>query len=296
MNSSTQRFARRLVHRRGFGDWLRRGVEAVADLGSSAVSRISEAVSSLFGDNRLVKSFRDTLKTHRDKKIVGITVVREPLERAVAGFANVLTGGKFEQVARQQGEAGFFHLYSILELEDGTKLLYERNERPVLSAGGKQPGAKAEMVRASGKNIMLSDFIENAIKASGGINGYVSYDPLRNNCQKFLIDSFRGNGILTPELISFIQQDLSQLIEETPSFSKYLAEKATSLGGKAREVFEELFRKKGGRIIKKKMIGGITMDNGEEMLRRNALPIDFGSGMGSFGSGMRLKPFPYNRI
>lgn len=272
MNSSKR------VHKRGFGDWLRRGAEAVADLGSRAVSRISEAVSSLFGDNRLVKSFRDTLKTHRDKKIVGITVIREPLERAVAGFANVLTGGKFGEVAQQQGEAGFFHLYSILELDDGTKLLYERNERPVLSAGGKQPGAKAEMVQASGKNIVLSDFIENAIKAAGGVEGYVSYDPLRNNCQKFLIDSLRGNGLLTPELTSFIQQDLTQLIEETPSFSKYLAEKATALGGKAREVFEELFRKKGGKIHKR-MMGGAT---GTGVLPPVSFPM--------------MRPFPYNRF
>ena len=261
---------RKLVYKRGFGDWLRRGVEAVSDLGSRAVSRISEAVSSLFGDNRLVKSFRDTLKTHRDKKIVGITIVREPLERAVAGFANLLTGGKFEEVASRQAESAFFHLYSILELDDGTKLLYERNERPVLSAGGKQPGAKAEMVRASGKNIVLADFIENSIKASGGLDGYVSYDPLRNNCQKFLVQSLSGNGLLTPELQSFIQQDLTELIEETPSFSKYLAEKATSIGGKLREVWEELAKKRGGKIVSKKMAGG-------------------------FG-GMRLKPFPYNRF
>lgn len=285
---------RQFVHKRGLGDWLRRGVEAVSDLGSRVASRVSEAISSLFGDNRLVKSFRDTLKTHRDKKIVGITVIREPLERAVAGFANILTGGKFNQVAQQQGEAGFFHLYSILELDDGTKLLYERNERPVLSAGGKNPGSKAEMVRANGNNIVLSDFIENAIKASGGIDGYVSYDPLKNNCQKFLMDSFRGNGILTPELGSFIQQDLTQLIEETPSFSKYLAQKATALGGKAREVFEELFRKKGGRIVKRKAIGGWSnpIAEAEAMVRRNALPVDnFGGGL-----GMGLKPFPFNRF
>lgn len=285
---------RKLVHKRGFGDWLRRGVEAVSDLGSRAVSRISEAVSSLFGDNRLVKSFRDTLKTHRDKKIVGITVIREPLERAVAGFANVLTGGKFNEVASRQGEAGFFHLYSILEMDDGTKLLYERNERPVLSAGGKQPGSKAETVRAPGKNIVLSDFIEKSIKASGGLDGYVSYDPLRNNCQKFLMDSFRGNSLLTPDLASFIQQDLTELIEETPSFSKYLAEKATALGGKAREVFEELFKKRGGKIVSKKMTGGLANPFAEKeaMLSRTARPVDRGIGFGS----MRLKPFPYNRF
>lgn len=226
-----------IIQKRGLGDWIRSGL-----------SRISEAFSSLFGDNRLPKSFRDTLKKYQDNTIKSIKVVREPLEKAVNMFANVLTAGKFNEVAKQQGEAGFFHLYALLELDDGTTLLYERNERPVLSASGKVPGAKAESVSASGKNIKLGDFIQKSIDGSGGLDKYVRYHPLEANCQDFLIASFKANGILTGELQKFIKQDLTKLIEEAPTFGKILAEKATSLAGKAREVFEELFRKKGGRV------------------------------------------------
>jgi hypothetical protein len=227
---------RKIVQKRGLGDWIRSGL-----------SRVKEAFSSLFGDNRLPKSFRDTLKKYEDSKIRSIKVVREPLERAVNAFANLLTMGKFGQAAQQQGEAGFFHLYALLELDDGTTLLYERNERPVLSVG-KTPGPKAESVSASGKNIRLGDFIQKSIDGSGGLDKYVRYHPLEANCQDFLIASFQANGLLTGELQKFIKQDLTQLIEETPTFSKVLAEKATSLAGKAREVFEELFKKKGGRV------------------------------------------------
>lgn len=214
---------------------------------SSIFSRLKEAASALFGSNRLPKSFRDNLKKYSNQRIRRIQVVREPLARAVNAFAGLLTGGRFNEVAKKQGEAGFFHLYSILELEDGTMLLYEKNERPVLQPYTGQPGSQAESVSASGKNIPLGEFIQKSIDRMG-MENFVSYDPLQRNCQDHLINSFTANNLLTSDLREFIKQDLTELIEETPSFSKTLAQKATGLAGKAREIFEELFRRRGGRV------------------------------------------------
>jgi hypothetical protein len=234
MSKRVQRVQR--VQRKGLGSWI-----------ASGLSRVKEAFSSLFGDNRLPKSFRDTLKKYESESIRSIQVVREPLSSGVNLFANALTAGKFSEVAQKQGEAGFFHLFAILELADGTRLIYERNERPVLNVYTGKPSEKAESVQASGKNIPLGDFIKKSIDAVG-LDKFVRYHPLENNCQDLLISSFQANGLLTSNLREFIKQDLTELIEETPTFSKVLAEKATSLAGKAREVFEELWRRKGGRI------------------------------------------------
>lgn len=209
--------------------------------------RLKEAASSLFGDDRLPKTFRDTLKKYETQPIKSIKVVREPLTGGVNLFANALTAGKFEEVARKQGEAGFFHLYSLLTLDDGTVLIYEKNERPVLQVYKSTPGSKAESVEASGKNIPLGQFVQKSIDRMG-LQNFVSYDPLKRNCQDHLINSFTANGLLTPDLQKFIKQDLTELVESTPSFSQVLAQKATGLAGKAREIFEELFRKKGGRV------------------------------------------------
>lgn len=213
----------------------------------SIFSRLKEAASALFGSNRLPKSFRDTLNKYKEEPITSIKVVREPLERAVNAFANILTAGRFNDVAKRQGEAGFFHLYAILELRNGTKLRYEKNERPVLQAYSGSPGAKAESVTISGRGIPLGEFIQKTIKRMGEDN-FIAYDPLTKNCQDHLMNTFAANGLLTSELREFIKQDLTELIEETPSFSKTLATSATSLAGKAREIFEELFRRRGGRV------------------------------------------------
>lgn len=209
------------------------------------LNRLKEATGALFGDIRLPKSFRDNLTKHGSKRIINIQVIREPLQRAVNAFANALTLGKFGQVAQQQGEAGFFHLYSVLILDDGTRLIYEKNERPRLEAYSDNPGPKAEVVSASGRGIILNNFIQQAMKAMGD-QRYITYDPIRNNCQDFLMGSLQANGLLTPELTTFIKQDVKQLIEETPSFSQSIAKGLTDFAGKGREIFEELWKKRGG--------------------------------------------------
>lgn len=210
-------------------------------------NRLKEAASALVGSGRLTKSFRDNLTKHGDKKIISIQVVREPLQRAVKAFANLLTAGKLDEVARAQGQAGFFHLYSILTLEDGTKLKYEKNERPVLEPFDGRLGQNAESVNTTGGGIPLRDFIERTIKRMGE-NNYIQYSALQLNCQNFILNSLAANGLLTPDLQTFIHQDTTRLIEESPSFGQKIGNAATDLGAKFREIYEELWKKRGSRV------------------------------------------------
>lgn len=236
------------VQRRGFGDWVRSKLTSAKEAVSSGISRVKEAASALFGSDRLPKSFRDNLAKHGEKKIKSIQVVREPLARAVNAFANIITGGTFNEVAKKQGEAGFFHLYAILELDDGTRLRFEKNERPVLEPMSGSPSSNAQSVSVSGKGLGLGEMVDRGIKRMGE-GTYIAYDPINNNCQDFLLGNFAP--LMTGELRSFIKQDVAELVEKTPSFSKILAQKATGLAGKAREIFEELFRRIGGRRTRK---------------------------------------------
>jgi hypothetical protein len=210
------------------------------------VDRLKKAASSLFSNN-LPKSFRDTLEKYKDNNIVNIQVCREPLTKAVSTFANLITAGTFNDVASKQGESGFFHLYSLITLDNGTKLIYEKNERPVLQVSNKNPGANSECVDVNGNNIPLGDFISNAMKRMGE-DKYISYDPISNNCQDFLMASVQANGLSNPNLDSFIKQDTDELIEKTPAFSKQLGKTATGIGGTLRQIWEELTMKRGGRV------------------------------------------------
>jgi hypothetical protein len=235
------------VQKRGFGDWVRSTLSKAKDAVSSGISRVKEAVSAAFGSDRLPKSFRDNLKKHGEKKIRSVRIVREPLARAVNAFANILTGGTFNEVAKKQGEAGFFHLYSIIELDDGTRLRFEKNERPVLEPMSGSPAVNSQSVTVSGRGT-LGEMVDKGIKRMGE-SKYISYDPINNNCQDFLLANLGAAGINAPR--GFIKQDVEELIEKTPAFSKTLASKATGLAGKAREIWEELTKKRGGLVAKR---------------------------------------------
>lgn len=215
------------------------------------LGRVKEGFSALFGSNRLPKSFRDTLEKHKDKNIVNIQVCREPLSKAVSTFANLITAGTFNKVANKQGPDGFFHVFSILTLNDGTKLIHEFNERPVLQVSNIQPSDKAQCVLVN-SNIQLGEFIEKSIKKRGE-DKYIEYDPINNNCQDHLLASLQANDLATPEITKFLKQNTEDLIEQTPSFSKLLATKATGIGGTLRQVWEELTARRGRVIIRHDM-------------------------------------------
>jgi len=211
------------------------------------LNRLKEAVGAAFGSNRLIKSFRDNVAKHGGKRIISIQVVREPLSKAVSSFANILTAGKLNEVARARGQASFFHLYSIITLQDGTKLRYEKNARPELEITDGKLGNNAESVNTTGGGVPLRDFIERTIKRMGE-DRYIRYSALKENCQDFILNSLAANGLLTPDLQTFILQDTAQLIEESPVFGQKLGQAATDIGGKMSEVWNELFRRAGGKI------------------------------------------------
>jgi hypothetical protein len=226
----------------------RRFLGGLLDTVKSGLGRISEGFKSLFGSNRLPKSFRDTLEKHKEKTIKNIRVCREPIAKAVSMFANLVTGGTFNKYADQQGPDGFFHVFSILTLDDGTTLIHEFNERPVLQISNKQPSDKAECVSVDA-NVQLGEFIGKSIKKRGE-DKYIEYDPLQNNCQDHLLASLQANNLATPELTKFLKQDLDDMIEATPSFSKIIASGVTSLGGKLTQLWEELTARR-GRVIRR---------------------------------------------
>lgn len=225
------------VQRRFLGGFLKSGL-----------NRVKEAISSLFS-NKLPKSFRDTLEKHKDKKIINIQVCREPLSKAVSMFANLISAGTFSQEADKIGPDGFFHLFSILTLEDGTNLIHEFNERPVLQihSGSISNKAECQSINTNDNDIPLGEFIEKSMKKMGEAK-YIDYDAITNNCQDHLLASLEANGLTNSELTNFIKQDTESLIESTPAFSKILAKGATGLGGTLRQMWEELTKKSGGMI------------------------------------------------
>ena len=160
---------------------------------------------------------------------------------------NLITLGRWKELKGNFDK--MYHLFVVLYLKNGKQLLLEKNERPVLSESvpADTKETQSALVTTLSAPIPLGQFIQNTIKKMS-LQSYVDYDAYRSNCQVFIRAHLLHNGLLTPSLLSFVFQDTKKMIEETPSFSKWLMKKATDIAGAGRQLVEEVIYKRGGLV------------------------------------------------
>lgn len=211
------------------------------------MERIKGIYDALVGNPALPKSFRQVLDKYGDKMITSAVIKRTPLSKGVEGLLNLVTLGKWNEIKGNYDR--MYHLYMVLTLDGGKRLLLEKNERPVLSetipADTKETETTAVTTMTS--PILLSEFIGKTIKRLT-LEDYISYDGFSRNCQHFIRAHLLANGLLDPANLAFVYQDIKKLVERTPSFSRWLAKKATDIAGTGRQLMEEVAYKRGGLV------------------------------------------------
>jgi hypothetical protein len=211
------------------------------------MEKLKGIYDALMGNDALPKSFRNSLKKYGDQTIKSITVKRTPLSGVVDSLMNLITLGRWKEI--KKGYDKIFHLYAVLTLDSGKKLLLEKNERPVLSESIPDDTKETESagVTTLTTPITLADFVGKTVKQMS-LQDYITYSALSLNCQDFIRNHLRANGLLNPTLLQFVYQDIQKLVERTPSFSKWLAKKATDVAGAGRQLWEEVAYKRGGKV------------------------------------------------
>jgi hypothetical protein len=203
---------------------------------------------------------RKVLATYGDKKIKEITVARNPIQSYVTQALSWLSGGKLDEELKNHGYDDFYHLFMIVTLEDGTKLLVEKND--VVNMKQVQSMKMKDSVSVPvNKDITFGNFIDNAVKKVGP--SIYLYDHINNNCQIFLKNLLQANGLYSSELEKFIMQDVEAVLKSSPSYVNGVARLATETkakldmllegnGAKRKRVQKPLVVKVGREIIELK--------------------------------------------
>lgn len=209
------------------------------------MDKLKGIIGSLLGIATLPKSVRNVLKQYGTANITGIRIRREPLSGVAEGLLQAITLGKWKEIKGNIDE--FYHLFAILYTDKGQFLL-EKNETVILKKGTfpLKKGTQ-EMAVSMVQSVPLAEFIDKTVKRMG-LTDYTTYEGFSLNCQNFLLNHLQANGLITPQLREFIYQDTKQLIERTPSFSRWLGKAVTDLAGKGRELVEEVVYKRGGLV------------------------------------------------
>jgi len=150
---------------------------------------------------------KKVLNKYGNYSIDKLVVVRTPINKAIDTAINVLSLGKFKKNVK--GDE-IYHLYLLIYLKGiNTPLLFEKNDTPRLTTTVPSETEKTQKMEVNNvSNLTLNQFINNAIRLQGAKFWKYSFNTL--NCQQQINASLKASNLLTPELTSFIMQDVTQ--------------------------------------------------------------------------------------
>ena len=159
--------------------------------------------------------------------ISNITLRRSPIKGVINTLLNWISFGKWNEVRKRYGYDTFYHLSMVFNVGNTTAVL-EKNQVINLSTGYSQQPDTEIMPIQTPTNLTVNELLENTRKAMGDKN-FFTYDAFTNNCQVFLMNVLKANGLLTDASKSFIVQPIENLVKELPGYMKPVARALTDI-------------------------------------------------------------------
>jgi hypothetical protein len=163
--------------------------------------------TALFGDATYkVKKF---LEAHGNEEITSIELGRVPIEKAINIAMEVLSGGQFKESAVEQGYDNYFHLFIVFN----DKYRWEKNQNVnVIYPYSRVAKEERYNVPLSGlKGNTIAEFVENGVQRMGKTDYWGNYDGLIMNCQNFVSQNLKANGVDSEGAEDFYYQNTDRL-------------------------------------------------------------------------------------
>ena len=205
--------------------------------------RIIETVKSLirgWRDNFPPKE-RDLIDKYGDYRITNILIFRVPIHSMIDSALNIMSIGKWQESKDNYNFDKLFHLFAVISMNkngDNVLLKIEKNEVIRMSTDYTiPPDSKMKDVGYFPKKITFNELIQNMVNKFSK-EAIFKYDPWTNNCQKFILMLLEGSNLLSPYLKEFIYQDITNIVEDLPEYTKYFGSKITELAHRKNILFE----------------------------------------------------------
>lgn len=152
---------------------------------------------------------RKVLETAGPLKVLSLRVERAPISSM--SFLRKITLGQIDTLIQKHYDE-MFHLSLVIN----NKYLVEKNQVLNFTIYKRRPQTQSmEVVLPAGFNLTINEMLEKTRKAMGD-KAFSSYEVVKNNCQRFVSSVLTANGLMTPELDKFINQDVLSVINELP--------------------------------------------------------------------------------
>jgi hypothetical protein len=204
----------RIVKGRGFAD-LFKPLQERFEQGKKTFNALA------FGLTDYNAAVREVLSRYGSEPIKAIKICRNPVSSAVQTAMNVVSFGAFKKRLERSPHDELYHLFALITLADGTIITLDKQAQITLKVGNK---SYKDSIDVSPPFTTLNDMLDKT-KASVGNDAFFGYNAKSNNCQVFLYKFFESNGKATPEIRSFILQDVKSLFDDNLEyFSKFVTD------------------------------------------------------------------------
>jgi hypothetical protein len=174
---------------------------------------------------------KSILKKHGDKKIRAIRIGRRPINSKVERAFNLISLGKWEENRKKYYYDTLFHLFLVLNLEDGTIISFEKNSIVTMNENDGRCSMKdvecLELPYPS-NSITLDELVKKPL-ARIGKEKYFVYEAFKQNCQIFISEVLKTFNLFSPAAKEFIYQDISEIVKRLPFYVKFIAKTVTDI-------------------------------------------------------------------
>ena len=181
--------------------------------------------------NFVPDNVKQWLDKYGNSKINGLYIGKIPIRKIWSDMIKILSKGKLEEIMKELKYDHLYHTFILYHLKDDNSMwMIERNGR--LSVKAYNPMIKHEEFKGEARFLpvittdkTVGEMFENHEKLIGSWEKLIWYDVEKNNCQKFLTNHLRSNGLLTSENSNFINQKLKKIMKDftiTKQFLKHV--------------------------------------------------------------------------
>lgn len=159
---------------------------------------------------------RHTFNTYADQPIQAIYVCREPIQkywRSLESIANACLRLLFGDVIEKRQEP-IFHTSLLIVVGDGSSRLLKFDRSEIINLTDNfDVHSTYEIRQVVIKQKHTLRGLLRRLQRSMPFDKLVKYDINENNCQTFILDLLRCNGLLEPTIRNFVSQDVRSLLK-----------------------------------------------------------------------------------
>jgi hypothetical protein len=239
-----------------------------------------------------------TISKYGNMPVLSMQIFRTPLSSKVDMFLNALSFGKLNTIKKKYGFDEFFHLALVCNLGSKNIMCQKNSVVDITEAYKEKENTEVFNVDMMDKTFTINDMLSKT-RARLGDKAFFEYDMLSHNCQHFVANLLESEGLYNEDVKKFVYQEISEIIKEIPSFSKYLIRGTTDLDalinkltggmhpsyplyGGSRNTMDKIGRMVGGGKMDRLQYDemrdnegvGFIRPNKNDLLHRTALPLN----------------------